>query len=151
MTSTFHYVHFRAFAHATEDPEKVKQAIREAAGVKAEIRETIVEGSHKNEIRILEAELKGRPAIDALFAKLAKDDPTAVPALRRQMDTRLDDDQGFFFRLAKQSAFLGALKIANDDDAIQVRAKVASFPARRDAAQRILDAYLSGFLPQTSE
>lgn len=147
MTSTFHYLHFRTFSHATEDVEKVKRALREATGPKAEIHETHVEGSHKNPILILEAELKGRPAIDALFARLAKDDPTAIPALRRQMDTRLDEDQGFFFRIAKQPAFLGTLRIANDDDAIQVRGKVASFPARREAAARALDLYLAGHLP----
>lgn len=148
MTSTFHYLHFRAFSHATEDPARVERALRAAIGEKSEIHAMVVEGTHKNEIRILNAELKSRPVIDAMFARLAKDDATAIPALRRQLDSRLDEDQGFYFRLAKQSAFLGELKIASDDDAIQVRGKVASFPARRDAAERILDAYLSGFLPQ---
>lgn len=142
MTSTFHYLAFRTIAHATEDVERVKQALLTAVGTTAEVREAHAEGFHKNPILVLEAELKARPAIDRFFRRLAED-PETPPTLLRQLESRLDEDQTFFLRLAKQEAYLGRLVLRQDEDAIQVRAKVAAFPAGRDRARVVLEEYLT--------
>lgn len=146
----FHYLHLRAFAHETEDPEKVRVAMRHAVGVDAkdlDFEETEVEGSHKNRIRILEAEVRG--AIEKqFFAALQRDDPQGYDSIRRHARERLDEHLNFYLRLDKQEAYLGRVKLAEGDDAITVRAKVKSFASKRSQAGleeplRQLEAFLS--------
>ena len=145
----FHYLHLRAFAHETEDPEKVRQALRNVAqGAAVELEETKAEGSHGNRILILEVQAKSGQTERKLFAALARDDPGSVERLRREVPRRLDDHLNFHLRLDKQEAYQGRLRVTASDDAVTVRAKVRSFPkpgadAHAEAVQA-LDAFLSG-------
>jgi RNA-binding protein len=124
----FHNHHVRAFCHATEDPEKVRAAVRNAShDAKLAVEETVVEGSHGNRIGILEGSAKGS-AERALFDELARDDPRGYATLTRDAEKRLDENLNFHVRLDKQEAYLGRTVLARDDDAITVRAKVRSFP-----------------------
>ena len=52
-------VDYRAFCHETEDPEKVRRAVRNAAHAdSATVEETPVEGAHGNRVLILETTVK---------------------------------------------------------------------------------------------
>lgn len=145
----FHYLHLRAFAHETEDSEKVLQALRTAAqGAALDVEETRVEGSHGNRILILEAQVKSGQTERKLFAALARDDPGSLERLRAEAARRLDEHLNFHLRLDKQEACQGRLRMSASDDAVAVRAKVRSFPKPgadpvREAAAA-LDAFLAG-------
>ena len=148
--ATFHYLHFRAFCHETEDPEKVKTALRNVAQAKAlEIEETFVEGTHKNRIVILEAETKNAAAARALFLALRNDDPEGFARFRAQAPHRVDENLNLHLRLDKQAAFLAKTQLAQDEDAITVRGKIRSFEAKRtgrplEASLLELEAFLQG-------
>lgn len=134
----FHRLEFRVYAHATEDEAKVRQALDFATGG-AEAEETSTEGHHGNPIHILVATLERPAAIRAFFAKL---EPGDIERLATEVDRRLDEDLFFHLRLDKQEAYGGRLRLADHDDIIAVRGKVASFPAKRERALPGLVEYL---------
>ena len=149
--ATFHYLRYRAFAHETEDRERVRKAVLHAAHAEKAVAldETEVEGSHKNRILILEAEVTGAPAAKRMFAGLARDDPDGFARLRTELPSRLDEHHSFYLRLDKQEAYLGRTKLARDEDAIVVRGKVRTFGAKRGLdpahlAVTEMEAFLSG-------
>lgn len=148
--ATFHYLHFRTFAHETEDPEKVRAALRNAAHVEdLAPEETQVEGSHKNRILLLEAEVRSAPAAKRVFAALARDDPDGFGRLREEAPQRVDEHLNFYFRLDKQEAYLGRLLLTQGDDAITVRAKIRSFESKRqgvalESSLQDLEAFFQG-------
>lgn len=151
--AVFHYVMLRAFAHETEDPARVKDALRVAANDDRVVpRETFAEGSHGNRIVILESEVKGAPAMKRMFAQLASDDPEGFQHVVRSARERVDEHLNLHFRLDKQEAAQGRLRLASDDDAITVRAKLRSFEPKRSAPShegpmRDLEAFLLGVRP----
>lgn len=149
MVSTFHYVQFRTFAHATEDEARVRDALVHVIGdPEVDVNVSSAEGHHGNPILLLEAELKNRPTIDAFFHRVAED-PHRYGMLVDQMERRLDDNNTFYLRFAKQPAYRGDLVLAQEEDAVLVRAKVAAFPAKRERAVRTLGAYLTKLAPRT--
>lgn len=128
--AVFHYLRLRTFAHATEDPEKVRLALRHAAqddARKLALEETRVEGSHGNAITILEAEQKSAPAAKRVFQALARDDPKGFDRVVREASARVDDHLNFHLRLDKQEAFAGRAVLATDEDAITLRGKLRQF------------------------
>ena len=121
---------FRAFSLATEDPDRVERALRFVSGAE-EIKRSTSSGYHGNPIIIMEAKITDSKGIKAVFRSLGRQE------LERFLDTldrRLDEDSFFFFRLDKQKAFLEELSIFNGDDCIHARAKVESYPKRREKA-----------------
>lgn len=145
----FHYLHLRAFAHETEDPEKVKQALRTVAqSPDLAVEETRVDGSHGNRILILEAQVKAGQTERRVFAALARDDPGSLDRLRREAPRRLDEHLNFHVRLDKQEAYAGTLRLTTSDDAVTVRGKLRSFPKKgvdpAAEASQALDAFLGG-------
>lgn len=139
----FHHVNFRTFAHATEDIGKVKRALALVAA-DAPTTDTAVEGSHGNPIVIVEATLSRAAEIRAFWARVAE--AGHLPQLLAEVESRLDEGGVFFMRFSKQAAFEGRLELARDDDAIQVRAKPASFPASREGARTTLLRALEKFI-----
>lgn len=143
----------RAFAHETEDPAKVKDALRAAAqDERIAPKETFVDGSHGNRIVILESEVKSAPAVKRMFAQLAADDPEGFAHVVRTARERIDDHLNLHFRLDKQEAARGRLRVASDDDAITVRGKLRSFESKRSASShegpiRDLETFLLGVRP----
>ncbi|HLE96430.1 MAG TPA: RNA-binding domain-containing protein [Candidatus Thermoplasmatota archaeon] len=136
----FHYVALRAFAHATEDPEKVRAALATLLG-DAAVTQTAVEGSHGNPILILEATAERTADIKAFWRRVS--DSGLAPRLVEEIDRRLDDEGLFFVRFSKQAAALGRIELSQDDDAIQARAKPRSYPASRQGARKVLEATLA--------
>jgi len=153
LVAVFHYLALRAFAHETEDPARVKTALRFAAhDERVALEETHVEGSHGNKIVILETEVKAAPAVKKLFGQLATDDPRGFEQLLRTWRERVDDNLNFHLRLDKQDAARGRMALAQDDDAITVRGKIRSFETKRSgsdhaASLRDLEAFFLGISP----
>lgn len=146
--AVFHYLHLRAFAHETEDPAKVRSALDHAAqGAEVAWGETHVEGSHKNRILILEGELKSAPAAKRFFRGILRDDPEGFRRLLEETPKRVDENLNFYLRLDKQEAYQGRLVLAQEDDAITVRAKVRFFgPKQGGVGEKAAAAEVATFL-----
>lgn len=134
--AVFHYLALRAFAHETEEPDRVRAALRQAAqSADLALQETEVEGGHKNRIRILEGEVRSSPVVKRIFQRLARDDPDGFKRIETDAVRRTDDQLNFYFRLDKQQAYLGRLRLGWTDDAITARGKIRSFQSKRSGAQ----------------
>jgi RNA binding exosome subunit len=141
-----HYVTLRAFAHATEDVSRVKEALDFfliGAGVREEsklIEEIQAEGHHGNPITILSVQLK-RKADCLSFAYFVRErfPEEDVALLREEMPERLDDDQVFHLRFDKQAAYLQQVKLTNSSDAIIAKVKIETYPKNREKAGAIVE------------
>jgi RNA binding exosome subunit len=131
-------VHFRVFCHATEDEAKVAQALKFASGADEATRE-VTEGYHGNPIIILEVFIKEKRRAKEFFSKLSAD---ALEEIIASLDKRMDDDCNLYLRLDKQEAYLGIMKLTSSDDAIAIRAKVESYPKKRETAMKSATEFL---------
>jgi RNA binding exosome subunit len=135
-------INYRAFVHATEDEEKVLSALKFASGLE-EFEKNVVAGHHGNKIIVLDGVLKDKKAVKAFFRSLSKE---GLQEMIDTLDNRLDDDCFLFARLDKQEAFLGKMVLTKNDDAIALRAKVQSYPKKRELAFIAAKEYLEKIL-----
>lgn len=138
MRRTFASMHVRAICHATEDEQRVRQALVQVVG-DAPLDVTEARGHHGNRIIILEAELKDPKTVEAFFGRFSDDD---LDRLRESIDQRMDEGCNFFVRVDKQAAYGGTVKLAGNDDAILVRLRISTYPAKRETACEITRLFL---------
>jgi RNA binding exosome subunit len=131
-------LNFRTFAQATEDVERVRQALRFASGAE-EITSSTNTGYHGNPITVLEARVSDSKRIKAVFRSLGEG---GMRAMLCTLEARMDDESNFFFRLDKQEAYLDRLILADGEDVIAVRAKVKSYPQSRTNAVIAMGRFL---------
>ena len=113
------YIDVRAFAHATEDTEKVMTAIRNVLPSQLVdtivFRKTSLTGHHGNSITLLEARVKERKTTQAFFAELcSKLSILDKQHLSDEIEQHLDKGN-LYLRLDKQSAFLNEMKLGTED------------------------------------
>jgi RNA binding exosome subunit len=134
-------ISLRAFVAATEDEEKVSEALGLFAP-RDGISSIKVRGHFGNEIKILEAGLNRKESRE--FIRILKQQLPAsdLAKLRREREARLDEANQFHFRLDKQAAYLGQVCLTESKDAIDVSAAVETYPARREEALRIMENLL---------
>jgi RNA-binding protein len=148
----FLHIQLRAFAHGTEDPEKVRRAVAFAAGFDIDdpegakrfdktTRSSRSEGHYRNPILILETELTRTGDVRRFWERLLRADDVRA-RLRREVEDRLDDDLVLWLRLDKQVAFEGGHRLTQGEDVIQVRAKLATYPKDRAVGLRFLASFL---------
>lgn len=140
----FHWLRLRATAHATEDPDRVRQALQFVSGL---------EGGAFDEATDVEAMTSqyGGP-VHAFSANISRsaDVRRGVARLLEavdvadELDARTDQDGVFYLRFDKQAAFLGRLEPTQGDDAVQVRIRPEVHPASRQGAIDALQAILDG-------
>jgi RNA binding exosome subunit len=113
------YIDIRVFAHATEELEKILNAVRNI--IPEELVETItfkktsLTGHHGNPITLLEARVKEKNAVQAIFKKLASSlSPLDKELLRNEIRQHLDGGN-LYIRLDKQSAYLNEVKLRTTD------------------------------------
>ncbi len=140
---TFHYIEFLTYCHATEDPLKVKEALHAVALHEVEWEEDEAEGYHGNPILIIKGKLSRNREMDGVFMNLSRD---VVEGLLRDLERRIDQDCNFFFRLDKGKAYLGKTLLSTGDNTIRVRARVESYPSRKETAVQKMDEYLRELL-----
>jgi RNA binding exosome subunit len=142
----FHYVETRVFGLATEDPEKVRKALRFVIGDdEADLSEETTTGFHKNPILIYSYQLKKSKDIKGFFERLSK--AGHIKAILTTLEERLDDELMLNIRFNKQESFQERLVLAAEDPkggVISVRAKVKAFPANREGALKVLKEFLGG-------
>lgn len=118
------------FCHATEDEEKVLQAVRNVLPESLREKKPEIEklsGLYKNKITKFSIRLgrrESREFMEFLKTNLQKDDRKR---LVREAQERIDGKSGFFFRLDKGEAYLGRLKVAEGDYTIEVRLTIEVF------------------------
>jgi len=113
------YIDVRVFAHATEDVDKVLNAVHNT--LPAEVIENVVikrtnlTGHHGNPIILLETRIKEKNAVQAVFKKLS----SALSILdKEQLSGEIKEhlDKGnLYLRLDKQSAYLNEIKLSRAD------------------------------------
>jgi RNA binding exosome subunit len=113
------YVDIRVFSHATEDPEKVQTAVRnalpEALAAKVTFTKAILTGHHGNPILLFEAKLTDRQALVAALEKIAFGlSPLDKETLNAEMKQHVEK-RNLYLRLDKQNAFLGKFKLSSND------------------------------------
>ena len=139
MKKTFSHMHARALCHATERLDRVEQAMRTVVG-DIDIQRTHTTGHHGNEIVVLEARSTDAGAIEDVFRTLSQDE---LAELRRTSDARVGPSCVFHMRVDKQEAYAGNVRLADTDDAIALRLKVRSYPAKEEVAKRLVAEFLS--------
>lgn len=112
-------------AHATEDVERVKQALLnllpDCVRGKAVFSEAVVEGHYSNPIRRMTVHISGEDAIKVLEYLGSKLDDIEKSALMASLDLRYDEKEGrLYMRFSKQDAFLGRVKLYDGDDVVRV-------------------------------
>jgi RNA binding exosome subunit len=131
-----HRVSFRTFVAATEDEERVKEALNIFVPPDS-ISATSATGHYCNPIIILDATLKKRDGL-AFFRMLREQLPGVdLVKLRRELPERLDEESQLHFRLDKQAAFKGKVCLTDSRDGIVVKALIESYPAKYEEALRI--------------
>lgn len=133
---------FRAFAHATENEERVKTAIINASGAE-EVQCSKSYGYHGNPIIIIEAKITRSKEIKAMLNSLSAED---LQTLLATLELRVDEESFFYMRLDKQEAYLGQIKLSNEEDVISVKGKIKSYPQNRDNALQSITAILTALL-----
>ncbi|MCJ2532225.1 MAG: exosome protein [Candidatus Thermoplasmatota archaeon] len=139
MTEAFHRLDFRVHVHATEEEDRVREALAFLSGVEDPAVEQ-AEGHHGNPISILIASLN-RPSDIRAFWDRVRDHGQMAPLLA-ELGKRLDARGQLFLRFDKQEAYRGRMKLVRHDDVVSVKGKVAAYPARRERALEVSRAYL---------
>lgn len=124
--------------HATEDQYKVEQALLnllpETIRKSAVVKYTLAKGHHGNEIRIASLEEQGQAAKDVVGYLTKLLPPGDLLRLRDEMDRYFDSRSTFFFRLDKQKALSGSLRLSDSDDVIRVK---ISFQLRKGEESKL--------------
>jgi RNA binding exosome subunit len=113
------YIDIRVFAHATEDPDRVQKAVRNL--FPTELSETLAfeiqscTGHHGNPIILFTSKLTEKKLLPKALEKIGKD-LGALDKEELNRDIKLHLEKGnMYLRFDKQSAFLGSLKLTQND------------------------------------
>ncbi|MCD6142992.1 RNA-binding domain-containing protein, partial [Thermococcus sp.] len=108
-----HHIRVSTFAHATEDPEKVLEAMGiffpedvPSEDIEFEILET--EGYFGNPIKVINAELKRSKSVKKMLEHLKELlNEENKEYLLENLEEKVDETGTFFIRFNKQKAYLG--------------------------------------------
>ncbi|HEV8594431.1 MAG TPA: RNA-binding domain-containing protein [Thermoplasmata archaeon] len=135
----FHWVELRAFVHATEDEEKVVAAMRTVMA-DGELRRDVLEGHFRNPLVALTVRTEKAAEVREFWRRLL-----AARGKEQVLDdlaARIDEDSVYHLRVDKQRAFLGTIEPASTTDILDLSAKVAAFPNKREIALRVAREFL---------
>jgi len=116
----------KAFAHATEDIDKVRNALKnilpgEIKNAINNLNVTTVKGHYGNEINILDLTLSKNDSYSLLKNILCKLEETERNILLASLSSRSDVKHSHLYvRLSKQDAYLGKLKLLDGSDVIKL-------------------------------
>ncbi|AFL94761.1 hypothetical protein CL1_0553 [Thermococcus cleftensis] len=143
-----HHVRITTFIQATEDEDKVLEAI--ATFIPDEIDDDDVlfdvdetTGFFGNPIKVVNVEIKRSRAVRKFidhFRELLSEDDRRY--LLENLDEKVDEEGTLYVRFNKQKAYLGEPEIDEGGDTIQVRIKVKAFPMRKEAVVKAVREWL---------
>ncbi|UXD21842.1 hypothetical protein IPA_08695 [Ignicoccus pacificus DSM 13166] len=111
------YVH----SHATEDPEKVLEAVANLLGLEElpEVEVFKVRGHHGNEILNMKMVLRGKEAKKAVEHIIKSMDDLEYEILKNELPWRSEGSK-LYLRFNKQDAYGGKLRLSSGSDIIRV-------------------------------
>ncbi len=137
---TFHYIEFKAYCHATESLDKVKESLENLAGRELELEMSDAEGYYGNPIKILEGKISKNREMDDFFKNLPEE---IILRLREELEKRIDERCNFFFRIDKGKAYEEEFALTSGGNSIRIRARVESYPSKKETAVEKMRDYLS--------
>ncbi len=138
LTHRLTNLHARALCHATESLAKVEAAVGNVVG-DADLEVSTTKGHHGNEITVVEATVSDAKGIATILARLGR---SALDEIISSLDSRLDDSNNLFFRIDKQAAYAGDLRLSSGEDVVSVRVHVNAYPAKRDVAISVATRFI---------
>ncbi len=133
-------LYLRCISHATEDLEKVKKAMEFISG-RRDFKITKKKGYYGNEIRIVEITIKNKKDIKNFWVRMKN--LGALEEIMKISDEVMDDHGYLHLRFDKQEAYLGRLAIAMHGDVITLKAKVKSYPMKKEKALKNFKDYIN--------
>lgn len=113
------YIDIRVFAHATEDVDKVLNAVRNTLPTElvdiVSFKRTNLTGHHGNPIVLFETRIKGEAFARAFFEKLSSDLRSLDKELLNSEIKEHLEKGNLYIRLDKQSAYLNEIKLSQAD------------------------------------
>ncbi len=143
-----HHVRLTTFIQATEDEDKVLEAIAtfipdgiDDDDVKVGMEETT--GFFGNPIKVVNVEIKRSKAVRK-FLEHFKDilSEKDKQYLLENLDEKVDEEGTLYVRFNKQKAYLGEAEIDEGADVVQARIKVQAFPMRKEAVVKAVREWL---------
>jgi|Deesub1362B_J571_1020462.scaffolds.fasta_scaffold00022_113 hypothetical protein len=146
-------INVNAVVYSTEDMEKVGEAIATLFPFEFEIEITDATGHYGNPLKFLEVKLTKKREIQEFLehfvSSLSEED---IQYLLETLEDRVDEEGVLHLRIDKQRAYLGELGIVERGDAIVVRIKIVTYPAKRE---KIIEAARNliriSFAPQNTQ
>ncbi|MBN2518613.1 MAG: hypothetical protein JXB14_07215 [Candidatus Altiarchaeota archaeon] len=139
-----HNLELEAFCHETEDEGGVLKAMLNLLPPEIRARENLpvtkdaTIGTYGNQILVMRMDFKRQGDINGIlkfiWGHLREEYSKGIS---QNLDERIDDSCNFCIRFGKQEAYRGLLK-PGSSDSIQLRGKVAAFPANRENAISII-------------
>ncbi|RLF74560.1 hypothetical protein DRN51_05825, partial [Thermococci archaeon] len=134
--------------HATEDPEKVLEAMGiffpedvPSEDIEFEILET--EGYFGNPMKVINAELKRSKSVKKMLEHLKELlNEKDKEYLLENLEEKVDETGTFFIRFNKQKAYLGEVAVGEGEDIIQVKIKVKAFPMKKETVVKTIKEWL---------
>jgi len=126
------WIRVSAVVHATEDREKVGEAIATLFPFEFEIAVSRATGHYGNPIEYLEVELRSRREIELFWKNLMKLLGEQRDFLLNSLEDRIDRENTLHIRIDKQKAYLGEVELKDGDDTIAIKVKAVTYPARRE-------------------
>lgn len=130
-------------AHATEDEQRVLDLLKEILPASVEVRKSKTKGHHGNPILVFEGRSSQKKVIKDLWQQFLSNLRSGeLDRLRLSAPERVDESCFFYMRFDKQVANGGELVLTDSGDAIHVRLKVVTFPARRELVLELVENFL---------
>jgi len=130
------------FAHATEDEEKVKRAVKNLASFETTFETTKLSGHYDDPITLLNLKIsKKKEATDffeAIYAKLSSLDKRTI---FDNLSNHVDEHGSFYLRIDKQKAYNGRV-VLQENDSIRIKFKF-QFPFKADPVTTIKEYFLN--------
>ena len=135
----------RAFVHSTEDAERVRGCVRALAGADAALDESASRGYHKQPLRVISTDVRGKPELRRIL-DLLRSDPAIREDYRLTWERRLDAEDGaVHFRLAKQPLLDGRIVLEPPDgegDVVKLELRLQAYPANAMRYREIAEGLL---------
>ena len=132
VTGPVRRLDFRVFQHATEDGDRVLEALRFVSGA-GQPRYSFATGYHGNPIKIIETQLTSRRDIEGFWDRLRQ--AALFPGLEQNLEERINESGEMFIRFDKQRAVGGILELSAGDDVIAARGRVFGSSGGREVRQ----------------
>lgn len=143
MEFPFRTAKVNTFAHATEDEQKVLKALRVLLPEGVEVQRKKLKGHYGNLIFTFVAQIKRRRLVlglwESMIAKLRADELDKLGSIAPE---RIDETCHIHLRFDKQLACAGELALTESGDALHVELKVATYPAKREVATRLVREFI---------